>query len=321
MLKQRKALEKDMAEASALVDHEERDKMQSETLKLVFATYFRILKARVPALMGAVLEGLARYAHLINQDLFGDLLEALKEIVGRADEAVEGDLVLDDEEGSSVEKVDSTSTRNITRETLLATQTAFTLLSGQDVSKAASSLHLDLSFFAAHTYSSLYPLSQDADIEFGPKSLRLPDPHASSSSAIEKARVNISTPILLLTRVLSSILLTPASPPPTLTCLSFFKRLLSTSLHLPEKSTLAILNLLQKITDKHGKKIEALWYSEERKGDGMFKGESESIEGTNVLSTGSGVWEVEVLKRHYCPKVREEVGRIESVVRDLHRSR
>ncbi|PTB74203.1 NOC3p-domain-containing protein [Trichoderma longibrachiatum ATCC 18648] len=53
-IKEQKSLEKDMAAADALVDHEERDKMQSETLKLVFATYFRILKMRAPRLMGAL---------------------------------------------------------------------------------------------------------------------------------------------------------------------------------------------------------------------------------------------------------------------------
>ena len=320
LLKERKAVEKDMSEASALVNHEEREKMQSETLKLVFATYFRILKARIPGLMGAVLEGLARYAHLINQDLFGDLLEALKEIVGRADMVGKDEVGLDDDEDETkMANTTGDSTRNLTRETLLATQTAFTLLSGQDASKAASSLNLDLSFFTAHTYRSLYLLSLDADIELGPKSLRLPDPHTPRPSPGDRSRVNISTPILLLTRVLTSILLTPSSPPPTLACLTFFKRLLATSLHLPEKSALAILSLLQKIADKHGRKIEALWYSDERKGDGIFRGESESMEGTNVLSTGSGVWEVEVLKRHYCPKVREAVGRVEGVVRGLHR--
>ncbi|CRK45528.1 hypothetical protein BN1723_016567 [Verticillium longisporum] len=59
-MKEQKAIEKDMEQADALVSHEERDKMQSETLKLVFATYFRILKIRVPHLMGATLEGLAK---------------------------------------------------------------------------------------------------------------------------------------------------------------------------------------------------------------------------------------------------------------------
>ncbi|KIW78019.1 hypothetical protein Z517_07852 [Fonsecaea pedrosoi CBS 271.37] len=321
LLKQRREVEKDMAEASALVNHEEREKIQSETLKMVFVTYFRILKARVPELMGAVLEGLAKYAHLINQDLFGDLLEALKEIVSAADEAVRGELDMDGVEAERTPtNLDGEAIRNRKREGLLATQTAFTLLSGQEVSKAASNLHLDLSFFTAHTYRSLYPLSLDADIELGPKSLRLPDPHSSKPAASsEKNRINISTPILLLTRVLTSILLMPSSPPPTQTVLSFFKRLLTVSLQLPEKSTMAILSLMTKIADKHGRKIEALWYSDERKGDGVYRGDSESVEGTNALGTGSGVWEAELLRRHYCPKIRESVQRMEGVIRDLHR--
>ncbi|KIW90522.1 uncharacterized protein Z519_09169 [Cladophialophora bantiana CBS 173.52] len=323
LLKQRREVEKDMAEASALVNHEEREKMQSETLKLVFVTYFRVLKARIPELMGAVLEGLAKYAHLINQDFFGDVLEALKEIVGVADEAVRGELDVEGgvEEESKATNLDAETIRNRKRESLLATQTAFTLLSGQDVSKAASSLHLDLSFFTGHIYRSLYPLSLDADIELGPKSLHLADPHSSKAPSSNAAnnRINISTPILLLTRVLTSILLSPSSPPPTQTVLSFFKRLLTVSLQLPEKSTLAVFNLMAKIADKHGRKIEALWYSDERKGDGVYRGDSESVEGTNVLGTGSGVWELELLKRHYCPKTRESAQTVEGIIRDMHR--
>ncbi|EXJ64658.1 hypothetical protein A1O7_00996 [Cladophialophora yegresii CBS 114405] len=335
--KERRAVEKDMAEASALVNHEEREKLQSETLKLVFVTYFRVLKQRVPWLMGAVLEGLARYAHLINQDLFGDLLEALKEIVANA-EAADGAFT---DEAEALD-ADGATLRNLTRESLLATQTAFTLLSGQDASRAASALNLDLSFFTAHAYRAIYPLGLDADIELGPKSLRLPDPHSPSRNggdgngsgngissgnangngggrSMMKVNINISTPILLLTRVLTSILLTPSSPPPTLTALAFFKRLLTVSLQLPEKSCLAVLALLGKIADRHSRKVEPLWYSDERKGDGVFNGGSDSVQGTNVLSVGTGVWEVEILKRHFCPSVREAVGKVEAVVRDLGR--
>ncbi|KIV80159.1 hypothetical protein PV11_07680 [Exophiala sideris] len=318
-VKERKAVEKDMQEADAMVNYEEREKMQSESLKMVFVTYFRILKARVPELMGAVLEGLATYAHLINQDFFGDILEALKDIISQADAASKGELDLDDEEIAALQDVDGEEIRNRTRESLLATQTAFTLLSGQEVSKAASSLHLDLSFFTSHTYRSLYPLSLDADIELGPKSVHLPDPHAPKSSQKAVNKVNVSTPILLLTRVLTSILLTPSQPPPTVAAASFFKRLLTISVQLPEKSALAVLSLLAKIADKHGRKIEALWYSDERKGDGVFRGEADTVEGTNVLSTGSGVWETELLRRHFCPKVREQVASIDKVIAGLHR--
>jgi nucleolar complex protein 3 len=308
--RERKAVEKEYKEADATVSHEERDKMQSETLKLVFVCYFRILKAKIPELTGAVLEGLAKYAHLINQDFFGDILEALKDIIGQAEAVLNG-------EDGTIEKdtEDTNHLRNRTRETLLSTQTAFTLLSGQDVSKSASALHLDLSFFTSHTYRSLYPLAMDPDIELGPKTLRLADPHSAQTSQ----KINISTPVLLLTRVLTSILLTPSQPPPTLTASTFYKRLLTSILQTPEKSTIALLNLMNRLAEKHGRKIEALWYSDERKGDGVFHGESESMEGTNVQSVGSGVWENELLKMHYCPRVREEVKGIEKVVQGLNR--
>jgi nucleolar complex protein 3 len=303
LAKERKAVEKDMAEADATVNHEERDKMQSEALKLVFATYFRILKARTPHLMGAVLEGLAKYAHLINQDMFGDILEALKDIVKQAETGS------DDEE----EVIENTTARNFTRESLLATQTAFTLLSQQDVSKSASTLQLDLSFFSGHIYRTLYGLGMDPDIELGSKALHLADPHSHQPTR-QRNRVNVSTPVLLLTRVLTSILLTPSQPPPTLTATAFYKRLLSVSLQVPEKSVLAVLDLMTRVADKHVRKIEALWYSDERKGDGVFNGESETVEGTNVFAVGSGVWEQELLKKHYCPKVREQALAINKII-------
>ncbi|KFY38714.1 hypothetical protein V495_06415, partial [Pseudogymnoascus sp. VKM F-4514 (FW-929)] len=97
IMKEQKIIEKEMVQADATVSHEERDRMQAETLKLVFVTYFRILKIRSPNLMGAVLEGLASYAHLINQDFFGDLLEALKDLVGHAETGDDLDMANDDE--------------------------------------------------------------------------------------------------------------------------------------------------------------------------------------------------------------------------------
>lgn len=302
LARENKAVAKDMAEADASVNYEEREKMQSEALKLVFATYFRVLKARTSHLTGAVLEGLAKYAHLINQDMFGDILEALKDIVKQSEVGLD--------EGDPEDDSDS---HNYTRSSLLATQTAFTLLSQQDVSKSATSLQLDLSFFSSHIYRTLYSLGLDADIELGPKALHLADPHNRDQTE-HRNRVNVSTPVLLLTRVLTSILLTPSQPPPTMTATAFYKRLLSISLQLPEKSTLALLNLMEKVADKYTRKIEPLWYSDERKGDGVFHGESETIEGTNVLAVGSGVWEQELLRKHYCPKVREQSAAIDKLI-------
>jgi nucleolar complex protein 3 len=317
--RERKAVEKDMKEADATVTHEDRERMQSETLRMVFTTYFRILKLGIPHLMGAVLEGLAKFAHLINQEFFGDLLEALKDIVTQASA---NDSAAVEAEGNEDAVSDTWATRNMTRDVLLSTQTAFTLLSGQDVSKSASALHLDLSFFTSHIYKTLFQLSLDADIELGPKSLHLSDPHTLSNDNAGRQhqnKVNVSTPMLLLTRVLTSVLLTPSAPPPTMTAVAFYKRLLTMSLHLPEKSSLALISLMSKFAQKHGRKIEALWYSDERKGDGTFNGQSESIEGTHVLALGSGVWEMEVLRRHFSPQVRKDVVDIEKLIQGLNR--
>jgi nucleolar complex protein 3 len=309
-LKEQKALQKDMAQADALVSHEERDRMQSDTLKLVFATYFRILKLRSPHLMGATLEGLAKYAHLINQDFFGDLLEALKDLIRYTEADEEGDE--DDAENDEDPVV-----RNPSREALLCTTTAFALLAGQDAHDSRSTLHLDLSYFTTHLYRSLLTISLNPDLELNSKSLHLPDPD-NPAAHDAKNKVNIQTTTVLLIRCLSAILLPPwniRSVPP-LRIAAFAKQLMSSSLHVPEKSCQAMLALLNDVTHTHGKKISALWNTEERKGDGTFNPLSDSVEGSNPFA--ATVWEGELLRKHYCPKVREGVKLLEKSLRNAN---
>ncbi|MCJ1277254.1 hypothetical protein MMC21_005064 [Puttea exsequens] len=315
VMKERKAVEKEFKEADAIVSHEHRDKMQAETLKLVFVTYFRILKARTPHLIGAVLEGLAKYAHLINQDFFGDLLEVLKDLISAAsaslDESETEGLV---NESSSSNHTKNTS-RDSIREALLCVTTAFALLEGQDAAKSASSLNLDLTYFTTHLYKSLHTLSLNLDIEFSSKSLHLPDPHqlqpqAKPPSATGNNRVNVQTTIVLLLSALRSILLPRSVPPIRLA--AFTKQLFTSSLHLPEKSALATLSLLNNVTKVHGRKIASLWNTEERKGDGVFDACKGDVEGSNPFA--STVWEGELLRVHYAPGVREGVKGIEGSV-------
>lgn len=319
--KERKIVEKDMKQADALVSHEERDKNQAETLKLVFGVYFRILKQRTPNLMGPVLEGLAKYAHLINQDFFGDLLEALKDLIAHAErDELEQD---GDEDSPTDEEVHATAstnnkTRDARRETLLCTVTAFALLEGQDVSKAAATLHLDLSFFINHLYRSLYAISVDPDIEYNPNtSLRLPDPNApqdqTESRIRSKNKVNFQTPMVLLLRCLQPSLLSRSHGiPPPIRLASFAKRLMTTSLQLPEKSALATLSLMNQVSKHHGPRVSPLWNTEERKGDGVFNAFANDIEGTNVFA--GSVWEGELLRQHYCPQVRDAAIDIEKMI-------
>ncbi|KAG6115834.1 hypothetical protein E4U13_002425 [Claviceps humidiphila] len=315
-VKEQKGLQKDMDLADALVSHEERERMQSETLKLVFATYFRILKQRSPHLMGAVLEGLAKYAHLINQDFFGDLLEALKDLIRHSDEDAENGSAEDDDENTAQpanqidndDDDDEASIRNLTREALLCTVTAYALLAGQDAHKSRNDLHLDLSYFTTHLFRSLLPLSVQPDLE----NTRLKS-HASSSTSTT-SKINVQTTTVLLLRSLTGILLPhynirQVAP---LRLAAFTKQLMTASLQLPEKSAQAVLALLNDIAHAHGKKINSLWNTEERKGNGHFNALSESVEGSNPFATT--VWEGELLRKHYSPKVREGAKMLEKAV-------
>lgn len=312
IMKENKVVEKEFKEADAVVSHEHRDRMQSETLKLVFVTYFRILKARTPSLMGAVLEGLAKYAHLINQEFFGDLLEALKDLISDAEA-----LLNPSEESSAKEDsfLDSRSARDYTREALLCTTTAFALLEGQDAAKSASTLHLDLSFFTSHLYRNLYALAINPDLELSSKSLRLADPHSASPlpSTPVDSKVNLKTTTVLLLRALTSTL-TPRAVPP-LRLAAFTKQLFTSTLQLPEKSALAMLSLLINVTKTHGRKTASLWNTEEKRGDGVFNALRGDLEGSNPFA--STIWEGELLKLHYAPEIRESVRRVENLVRDV----
>ncbi|CAG8572949.1 7622_t:CDS:10 [Acaulospora colombiana] len=123
--------------AQAVVDKDEREKLHTETLKLVFIAYFRILKhASSSPLLLPVLEGLAKlFAHLINVDFFNDLLESLKKIMGSALDFVDDDY----------------SRRMDTRK--------------------GEALNVDLKDFYAQLYKLLIPLALNVNIEERKQSL------------------------------------------------------------------------------------------------------------------------------------------------------
>ncbi|CAI6334520.1 unnamed protein product [Periconia digitata] len=316
-MKENKKIAKEMEEADAVVSHEERDRMQSETLKMVFVAYFRILKARSQKLMGAVLEGLAKYAHLINQHFFGDILEALRDIISTAELWAAAAADDDDEENDEEEdEDDELPERNLTRESLLCVITAFALLQGQDVAKSASTLKLDLSFFITHLYRTLHAVSLNPDIEFSVNSLHLPDPNAPEAQTPTTNKVNVQTTIVLLIRSLSSVLLPPTAlrAVPPLRIAAFCKQLMTIALQLPEKSCTAMLGLLTQVTKAHGRKVNALWITEERRGDGVFDALKPEIEGSNPFA--GTVWEGELLRKHYSPTIRQAVVGVEKNVLD-----
>ncbi|XP_012672847.1 nucleolar complex protein 3 homolog [Clupea harengus] len=122
-------LQKELMETEATESKVKKLKLHTETLNIVFLIYFRILKkAQKSVLLPSVLEGLAKFAHLINLEFFDDLLTVLHNLI------VSGDLS--------------------NRESLHCIQTAFHILSGQgDV------LNIDPLKFYTHLYKTLLTLS------------------------------------------------------------------------------------------------------------------------------------------------------------------
>ena len=259
-------------------------------------------------------EQLGRRNAFTQEDFFGDLLEALKDLIGHAET---GD---DVEEMEHAEDGDVETTRNLTREALLCIITAFALLEGQDAHKAKTTLSLDLSFFITHLYRNLYALSLNPDIELSAKSLHLPDPndpHPPPAFTTADNKINLQTTTVLLLRSLSSVLLPPLAQRavPPLRIAAFTKQLLTSSLHLPEKSCMAVMGLLGKVTKTHEKKVAALWNTEERRGDGTFDPLGGEVEGSNPFA--STIWEGEILRKHFCPAVRDGVKTIEKNILGL----
>ncbi|KAK2148093.1 hypothetical protein LSH36_516g00022, partial [Paralvinella palmiformis] len=126
--KQMKELERELGDASAEEKRKHKLKLNTEIVSLIFLTYFRILKtARQSILLSSVLEGLAKFAHLINLDFFDDLFAVLNDLVNS------GDLTY--------------------RESLHCVQTAFTILSGQ-----GAALNIDPMNFYRHLYCTLFQL-------------------------------------------------------------------------------------------------------------------------------------------------------------------
>lgn len=84
-MKEKREIAEEIAEAENEVKDQERSHNSTETLKLLFALYFRILKLPVEQnskLLPAALEGLARFSTLINVDFFRDILGTLKDVMG-----------------------------------------------------------------------------------------------------------------------------------------------------------------------------------------------------------------------------------------------
>ncbi|KAG1675629.1 Nucleolar complex protein 3 [Nymphon striatum] len=117
-------LDQELLEADAAESRQKKTKFHTETVKLVFLCYFRILKlVSTSTLLASVLEGLAKFAHLINIDFFDDLITVL------------------------FKHMESGQLNY--RESIHCVKTVFTILSGQ-----GEALNIDPQQFYCHLYNA-----------------------------------------------------------------------------------------------------------------------------------------------------------------------
>jgi len=124
--KKLEVLNRELLEAKGEESKEVKQKFFTEATKIVFTIYFRVLKSFPRSnLIGSVLEGLAKFAHVINIEFFSDLISVFAAFL----------------------KADFLSHRD----SLLVVSAVFTILSGQ-----GESLNIDPASFYTHLYNLLF---------------------------------------------------------------------------------------------------------------------------------------------------------------------
>lgn len=294
--KERKEIEQELQQAQQAITVEQREKYQSQVLKMVLKLYLEILregshssdsKNDASFLMAAVLEGLSKFGSMANFDLLGDFLEVLREIM------------LDIVEEHKLEGMyEGRQLRTI----LLCIATSFTLVFNHS---ALGKISMDLSKFVNVLYMILAELSLDCDMEFSHKTLRLADP---LTLQLEKPSVNVSTKSELLLRCLDSIFFKSRNGTSS-RATAFIKRLYIASLNTPEKTSLAILKFVGKLMARYDE-IKGLWNTEERiSGEGSYvlglERLDREVELERCNSGAATLWENVLLDKHYNPMVRD----------------
>ncbi|KAI0093628.1 nucleolar complex-associated protein 3 [Irpex rosettiformis] len=291
MLKEKKEIEKEMHEAAADVDKEERSSNQTETLKLLFVLYFRILKNPLPTpLLPAALCGISRFSHLVNIDFFKDLMQVLKEQMTREPHAQ-----LDNEPGTS----QGSHIPDIQHH-LLCIVTAFELLSGQ-----GEALDIDLSDFSNRLYAMLPSLALMSDIETPPHT----PSHLSSSSSLSPTIPKAASVADMLFRALHLAFSrrTAGTSPPWRSA-AFAKRLAGASLHWPPSTAIRAIEFVGALIEQDPK-LEALLSTDDRSVDGVYRPDLDDPQLSNPF--GTNLWELFVLaETHWDKGVRDVAGKM-----------
>ncbi|KAI9458484.1 nucleolar complex-associated protein 3 [Russula earlei] len=342
-LKERKEIEKEMKDAEASVDKEERASNQTETLKLLFVLYFCILKNFAPTpLLPAALQGISKFSHLVSIDFFRDLMSVLKDLATRPPYPVDGgeydgyDYV-DRKVGANVflrKKPHAFAARaeeENARHQLSCILTAYELLSGQ-----GEALNVDLSDFTTQLYSLIQSLSLAPEIDASPvvtrersAALTSPPPRGATAATVNTtsnhiadatatatatrtSAVGVSPTSDLLFRALQHVFSPRAAIPPWRAA-AFTKRLLTAALHWPGAVALRALEFVAKLMARESR-LEALLSTEDRTVDGVYRPDVEDPQLSNPFATSA--YELHLLQTiHVDARVREAAAQLANYVR------
>ncbi|KAJ1665483.1 hypothetical protein IW140_003192 [Coemansia sp. RSA 1813] len=330
--KVRQEVDKSMREAEAEVSREEREKWYGETLKQVFITYFRILKQKdnIGGLLPAVLEGLAKYAHLISVEFFVDLFHLLKKIM-RGQHGV-GIGAEDVSTGDVNETEELVSSRVSLRTSLLCILSAMHILTGQ-----GEALNLDLKDFFYQLYALLPPLSTNAQIEAtrmsalsdGTRYTVYLSPAEVASANAERIGQSQGTEATsaqadsqlkeamweetvrsesdLLFECLEMMFLGRTKVSSITRVASFCKRLAECALYWPPKTAKATVEFIHRLLIKYPG-LDRLFSSEEQAGSGLFLKDLDDPDMCNPFATC--LYEIHWLQIHYHRSVQEATARL-----------
>ncbi|KAF8590512.1 nucleolar complex-associated protein 3 [Ramaria rubella] len=285
-LKEKKGIEEQMQEAEAEVDREEKANMHTETLKLLFVLYFRILKSpNWTPLLPAALQGLSRYAHMVNIDFFEDLMQVLKDLIeGTSDETKSMELYSDG--GGADTGV---------KHRLFCIVTAFELLSGQ-----GEALNIDLRDFVNHLYALILPLSVQPHIE---ATLQWSAGVRQDGSLSQE-----STADLLFRGLTLAFPVRSAGTSSPVRAAAFAKRILVASLSFPPVTALRSLDFVQGLLVNEPK-LQALLATDDRTADGIYRSDVDDPQLANPF--GTSFWELAHLaETHWDSRVRSKARQL-----------
>jgi len=281
VLKENKEVEKEMKEYEATIDLEKRQKMQTETLNILFALYFRMLKNNNNnRLLPTVLEGLGRFAHLINIDFFDDLISVLKNIM------------MEQYKNYMDNKGHITSACTAFHCIIAAFQLLF---------KQGDIINIDLNDFNRSMYAQMIRLSLNPNVGKVSNSLLKTDSVYRSKSEIELVLIGFEF-LFIKKKQLSFERIA-----------AFIKRLAIITINMPVNSVLASLYMIKSLFIKYSR-LNQLMDSEGRVGTGVYMGLLDDPDLCNPFATS--LWEFGLLKSHFHPTVREYADYVGAIGRN-----